>query len=105
MSDRIYTQEELTALVCPVLEKYGAERAILFGSYARREADAESDIDLLVIGGRQFDPTDVFCVADELHRLTGKPVDVYELCEIEPNTEFYRTIFENGVKCTFVPTG
>ena len=31
MSDRIYTQEELTALVYPVLEKYGAERAILFG--------------------------------------------------------------------------
>ena len=43
MSDRIYTQEELAALVYPVLEKYGAERAILFGSYARQEADAGSN--------------------------------------------------------------
>ena len=97
MSDRIYTQEELTALVYPVLEKYGAERAILFGSYARQEADAGSDIDLLVVGASRFDPTDVFSIADDLHRLTGKRMDVYELCEIEPETELYRAIFNEGV--------
>lgn len=97
MSGRVYTREELTALVCPVLEKYGAEQAILFGSYARREADADSDIDLLVVGGVRFDPTDVFSIADELHRLTGKQMDVYDLCEIEPETELYRAIFDEGV--------
>lgn len=97
MSSHVYSQKELADLVCPMLKKYKAERAILFGSYARHEADADSDIDLLVIGGRQFDPTDVFCIADELNRLTGKPVDVYELCEIEPETDFYRTIFSEGV--------
>ena len=97
MSGRVYTREELAALVCPVLEKYGAEQAILFGSYARREADADSDIDLLVVGGGRFDPTDVFSIADELHRLTGKRMDVYDLCEIEPETELYRAIFDEGV--------
>lgn len=97
MSGRVYTREELAALVCPVLEKYGAERAILFGSYARREADADSDIDLLVVGGSRFDPTDVFSIADELHRLTGKRMDVYDLCEIEPETALYRAIFDEGV--------
>ena len=52
----------------------------------------------MVIGGPQFDPTDVFCLADELYRLTGKQVDVYELCELNTGTEFYNTIFSEGVR-------
>ena len=85
-------------MVLPLLKKYHAESAILFGSYARQEADVDSDIDLVVIGGPQFDPTDVFCLADELYRLTGKQVDVYELCELNTGTEFYNTIFSEGVR-------
>lgn len=98
MSQHIYSQEELIGIVTPILHKYNAERAILFGSYARREANASSDIDLIVIGGHRFDPTDVFCIADDLNRSTGKAVDVYELCEIEPETDFYRAIFAEGVQ-------
>ena len=45
MSGHIYTQDEIFAAVRLLLEKYHAESAILFGSYARREADAASDID------------------------------------------------------------
>ena len=98
MKNQVYSIEELTAVITPILKKYRAERALLFGSYARQEADADSDIDLLVIGGSQFDPTDVFCIADELFRATGKPVDVYELCEINAGTEFYNTIMNEGVQ-------
>ena len=65
MSDRVYAQDEIFAAV-RLLKKYHAERAILFGSYARQEADATSDIDLIVIGGSRFTPTDVFCIAEEL---------------------------------------
>jgi predicted nucleotidyltransferase len=32
------------------LEDIGIERAYLFGSYAKQEADSESDIDLLIVG-------------------------------------------------------
>lgn len=98
MKDRIYSREEIIDVITPILRKYKAEQAILFGSYARREADAQSDIDLLVIGGDFFDPTDVFCIADELHRATGKQVDVYELREINAGTDFFRSIFSEGVK-------
>ena len=52
MSEHIYSQDEIFAAVLPLLKKYHAERAILFGSYARQEADAASDIDLLVVGGK-----------------------------------------------------
>ena len=79
MSGHIYTQSEIFAVVRQLLKKYHAESAILFGSYARQEADAASDIDLIVVGGSKFDPTDIFCIAEELHRTMGKAVDVYEL--------------------------
>ncbi len=94
----VYTIDELRAVIVELLRKYGAEHAILFGSYARQEADAASDIDLVVIGGTRFDPTNVFCIADDLHRLTGKQVDVYELREINEGTDLYDTIFSEGVR-------
>lgn len=50
MSGHIYTQSEIFAVVRQLLKKYHAESAILFGSYARQEADAASDIDLIVVG-------------------------------------------------------
>ena len=96
--DRVLTRQELISMIMPLLRKYGAQEALLFVSYARGEADAGSDIDLLVIGGPKFDPTDVFCLADELNRATGKKVDVYELCEINVGSPFYHSIFEEGVK-------
>lgn len=98
MSDHIYSRDGLAAVILPVLQKYCAEKAILFGPYARQEANSGSDIDLLVIGGDQFDPTDVFCIADELCRKLDKNVDVYELHEINEGSEFYRTIFSEGVQ-------
>ena len=98
MSDHIYTQDEIFAAVRLLLEKYHAESAILFGSYARREADAASDIDLIVIGGSKFDPTDILCIAEELHRTLGKPVDVYELRELDANSAFYNTVMAEGVQ-------
>lgn len=94
----IYTIEQLLQIILPILKKYRAESALLFGSYARQEATQTSDIDLLVIGGTEFDPTDVFCIADELHRATGKAVDVYELSELEQGSPFYNAVMNEGVQ-------
>ena len=94
----VYTQDGLIKIITSLLKKYHAGNAILFGSYARKEADRLSDIDLLVIGGPSFDPTDVFSLADDLHRATGKSVDVYELCEINQQSDFYQTILKEGVR-------
>ena len=66
MSDQILTREELSETIQSLLLKYHAESAILFGSYARQEADGVSDIDVVIIGGASFEPTDVFSLADDL---------------------------------------
>lgn len=68
MSDKILTSEEIRLAILPLRKKHRAEKAILSGSYARNEADGKSDIDILIIGGEYFVPTNVFCIADELYR-------------------------------------
>lgn len=94
----VYSQEELQRIIRSLLSRYRAESGILFGSYARREAHAASDIDLVIIGGADFDPTDVFSFADDLFNITGKNVDVFELREIEKDTPFYHAVMEEGVR-------
>ena len=44
------TIDEIKTAVAPICEKYGVNKMWLFGSYARGEADAQSDVDLLVDG-------------------------------------------------------
>ncbi|GEM_PF-205524 len=90
-------RKALMSLLGSLLKKYRAENALLFGSYARDEADSESDIDVMVIGGEHFNPTDIFAIAEELHEKTGKSVDVYELREINEGSDLYHTIFNEGI--------
>lgn len=94
---KIYTRQELAALVRPLMEKYRVEEAKLFGSYARGEADENSDIDLLLIGGQGFRPSDVFAFAEDLYEASGKAVDVYELREIGHGSALHQNILREGV--------
>ena len=48
MTDKIYTIDEIRKKVQPIAEKYKLNKVSLFGSYARGEATAESDIDLYI---------------------------------------------------------
>jgi len=42
-------QELISGMVRTIVRKFHPERIILFGSHARGEADADSDVDLLVV--------------------------------------------------------
>lgn len=44
----VHTLEEISRLVRPVAEKYHLKAVYIFGSYARGEAQDDSDVDLLV---------------------------------------------------------
>lgn len=97
MENTVMNRVELMSMIAQLLKKYNASGALLFGSYARGEAEPESDIDVMVIGGEAFRLMDVFAIAEELHEMTGKAVDVYELTEINQNSEFYHSILREGV--------
>ena len=92
----VYSIEELRQIVVPLLDKYGMQEARLFGSYARGEADANSDIDLLLTGKPGFRPLAVYGVSADVMKATGKKVDVYEMCELDPGS-FRDTILSEAV--------
>lgn len=49
--DKVYTIDEIRAKAVPIAKKYGVKKLSLFGSYARGEADAKSDVDFLYDSG------------------------------------------------------
>lgn len=55
MSNKIYTIDEIRAIVVPIAKQYGVQSVYLFGSYARGEATEESDLDLRVDKGEVQD--------------------------------------------------
>lgn len=74
--NKVYTIDELAAAVAPVAERYGIESIVLFGSYARGEATAKSDIDLLISYKKLTGAFALGGVYAELEEVLGKPVDV-----------------------------
>ena len=44
----MYTTDELLTKVLPLLAKYPVRKAALFGSFARNEQSADSDLDILL---------------------------------------------------------
>ena len=94
----VLSRDEIERFIRILFRKYNAEYAILFGSYARNEPDINSDIDVIVFGGENFRPTDIFAFGEDLRELTHKDADVFEIREINKDTEFYDNIMREGVK-------
>ena len=94
----VLTRSELETAIRALLKKYHAEYALLFGSYARGEATASSDIDLVVVGGVNFRARDIFSFGEELRQLTHKDVDAFELRELNVGTPIYETVMQEGVR-------
>lgn len=92
------SKSDLTDLIKELLCKYHAEYAILFGSYARGDADDNSDIDVIVVGGDGFRATDIFAFGEELRELSQKNVDVFEIREVNRESEFYNNILNEGLR-------
>ena len=94
MKNSVFTIENIIRMVKPIAEKYHVDQIYLFGSYARGEAGIDSDLDFLVYGGEKFKLTMIFALAEELREVLEKEVDVFEIHEINQNSEFYNTIMK-----------
>jgi len=75
-SGRVYTVDEIADIIRPVAERYGVESVILFGSYARGDADRDSDIDLYVETGKISDLIELSGFRLDLIEALHKEVDV-----------------------------
>ncbi len=92
MPNAIYTMEQIKDIVKPIANKYNVESIYLFGSYARGDATVDSDLDFLVFGGDKFKLTNIFALAEELRIAFQRQVDVFEISEINIDSDFYSTI-------------
>jgi len=63
-----------------LFRKYGAERAFVFGSAAKGQMNADSDVDFLFSFPKDMDyvqySDNYFALADALEKLLGKKVDL-----------------------------
>ena len=69
------SQEDIRYHVVSLSEQYGAAKVSLFGSYARGEANEDSDIDILLEKG-DIKGLQVLDFQEDLARRLGRPVDV-----------------------------
>lgn len=89
---------EIENAIRTLLVRYNAEYALLFGSYARGEETSDSDVDVVVCGGKNFKKSNIFAFAEELREMIGKDVDAFEMCEVNVGTPFYENLFKEGIK-------
>lgn len=69
--------QEIAKEVKPVMQKYGVKSAGLFGSYARGDARADSDVDILVsLGSKPLSLWDFVAFKNELSDILKKTVDL-----------------------------
>ena len=66
-------------------ERFGVQSLTLFGSVARDEANAKSDVDLLVEFNRPVGYFGLFALQDYLEQLLGCPVDLGTLDSLKPH--------------------
>ena len=59
MNKKILTISEIVDIVKPLAKKYNICEVYIFGSYARGEADDNSDVDVLAVRGKDFKLTNI----------------------------------------------
>jgi predicted nucleotidyltransferase len=87
----VYSIEEIKERLKPIAEKYSIDKVALFGSYARGEADEESDIDFHICGGNFMGTFGGGGFSNDLEQIYGKKVDFIQ-------HECLRTRFYNRIK-------
>lgn len=82
-------------LIDTMNEQLKTDFIILFGSFAKGTARADSDIDLAYFSNQKLSSYERFTLAGDLATIAGREVDVVDLKQID--TVFTMQIFSEGV--------
>ena len=95
MSDKIYTIDDIKAVLHPIFSGYSVKKAVLFGSYVKGMANKKSDIDLLLdsgLKGLRF-----VGLIEDIRTALDKEVDVFDVSHIVPHSKISSEILKDGV--------
>ena len=80
---------EIKEKATPILKTAGAIRAEIFGSYARGEANEQSDVDILIEPPDGMTLFDMAGIVEELEHTLGYRVDLLTYGAIHPRLKSY----------------
>ena len=92
---KVYTVAQLRDALSPIFAQYNVRRAVLFGSYGKGTATANSDVDLMVDSGLRGLRFVGFL--DDVQRALGKDVDLFDIAHIQAGSRIEREIQATGV--------
>jgi uncharacterized protein len=78
------TSPELRAQILAIARRHGARTVRLFGSRARGEATADSDVDLLLDMPPERSLLDLIAIEEEIEELLGLHVDLATTRSLSP---------------------
>lgn len=91
----IYSLDEIRGKIIPIAKKHNLSKVYLFGSYARNEADDESDVDLAIVD----DSDNFYSVYLDYQEAFDENVDVLsESMLLHPKTNIGELVKRNFLK-------
>lgn len=97
MVNRAITIEEMKRKVTPIFQSYPVKKVVLFGSYVKKTADHNSDIDLFIDSDGKLRGLDFVGLLEELVCVLGRDVDLFEKTHIDPDSPIVNEIKNQGI--------
>ena len=88
MSNKIYTIEEIKNILNSLFKNTDVDKVILFGSYAKGNANINSDVDLVIDTDGRLMGFKLFSLISKIEELLKKDVDAFEKKEIISGSDF-----------------
>lgn len=92
----VLTIEEIKKKTKPIFDKYDVISCFLFGSYAKRKAKEDSDVDLLI--DTKTTGLKYFGLIEEIRQALNKKVDLLDLKQVTNNELLLSEILKDGIK-------
>lgn len=97
MSEKIYTIEEIKKILSEILKDKPVYQVILFGSYAKKNATKDSDIDLIIDTRSKLRGFALLKLICQIEEKLQKEIDGFEKYEIVENSLIDKEIRKTGV--------
>ena len=97
MSEKIYKIEEIKKILSEILKDKPVYQVILFGSYAKKNATKDSDIDLIIDTKSKLKGFALLKLICQIEEKLQKEIDGFEKYEIVENSLIDKEIRKTGV--------